>query len=102
MAKYVWQDGKLVEQPKKKPKKPAREVELVRNIADGAPRKTFAWRDGKLVEIDRACEEFSVRRPGRKNGMFVPRTMQVGPDTRLRISPGKKTRERIRREGWRP
>lgn len=100
--RFVWVDGVGLVDEADKPKPKPRPVQLVSNVnGNGAPRRTYVMRDGKLVEINRNDPEFMQRRPGRKWGMFVGKTIRSG-DNVVRIEPGKKTRERIRREGWRP
>lgn len=100
--RYVWVDGVGLVPEGERPKKVYPPAQLVRNVAGGEVRKTYVMREGKLVEITRADPEFCQRRPGRKLGMFVPRTLKVGNNQAVRIAPGKKTRDRIRKEGWRP
>lgn len=58
-------------------------------------RRLYAWQDGKIVEITESDERYNVTRPGKKFGMFVPRTLPMGGGSAVTIRPGKRERKRL-------
>ena len=59
-------------------------------------RRIYAWENGGLVEItDCADPRYNQTRPGKKFGMFVPRTLPVGQGQTVTIKPGKRERKRL-------
>lgn len=61
-----------------------------------AHRRLYAWEDGKLVEITSTDDpRYNQTRPGKKFGMFVPRTLPVGRGQTVTLRPGKRERKRL-------